>query len=89
LSLPFWLYYFNIDAVEAAMARVKDAGGQIIHGPLQVHAGCGINGAAVRAEGDNGPLFVCAQLKPDQILSWPSAYNLSVPYARSLSNVSA
>ena len=48
-----------------------------------------INGAAVRAEGDNGPPFVCAQLKPDQILSWPSAYNLSVPYARSLSNVSA
>jgi uncharacterized protein len=31
---PFWLYYFNVDAVEAAMARVKDAGGQIIHGPM-------------------------------------------------------
>jgi predicted enzyme related to lactoylglutathione lyase len=27
---PFWLYYFNVDAVEAAMARVKDAGGPII-----------------------------------------------------------
>jgi len=25
---PFWLYYFNVEAVEAAMARVKDAGGQ-------------------------------------------------------------
>jgi predicted enzyme related to lactoylglutathione lyase len=33
---PFWLYYFNVDAVEAAMARVKDAGGQVIHGPEQV-----------------------------------------------------
>jgi uncharacterized protein len=36
---PFWLYYFNVDAVEAAMARVKDAGGQIIHGPMQVPGG--------------------------------------------------
>jgi uncharacterized protein len=33
---PFWLYYFNVDAAEAAMARVKDAGGQVIHGPMQV-----------------------------------------------------
>ena len=37
--VPYWLYYFNVDAVEAAMARVKDAGGQIIHGPMQVPGG--------------------------------------------------
>ena len=36
---PFWLYYFNVDSVEAAMARVKDAGGQIIRGPMQVPGG--------------------------------------------------
>jgi predicted enzyme related to lactoylglutathione lyase len=36
---PFWLYYFNVEAVDAAMARVKDAGGQIIHGPMQVPGG--------------------------------------------------
>jgi predicted enzyme related to lactoylglutathione lyase len=36
---PFWLYYFNVNAVEAAMARVNDAGGQIIHGPMQVPGG--------------------------------------------------
>jgi uncharacterized protein len=24
--MPFWLYYFNVDAVDAAMARVKDGG---------------------------------------------------------------
>jgi predicted enzyme related to lactoylglutathione lyase len=33
--VPFWLYYFNVNAVEAAMARVNDAGGQVIHGPMQ------------------------------------------------------
>ena len=36
---PFWLYYFNVDAVDAAMARVKDAGGQVIHGPTEVPGG--------------------------------------------------
>jgi uncharacterized protein len=36
---PFWLYYFNVSAVEAAMARVNDAGGQVIHGPMQVPGG--------------------------------------------------
>lgn len=36
---PFWLYYFNVDALETAMARVKDAGGQVIHGPMEVPGG--------------------------------------------------
>jgi uncharacterized protein len=36
---PFWLYYFNVDAVEAAMARVKGSGGQVIHGPMEVPGG--------------------------------------------------
>jgi predicted enzyme related to lactoylglutathione lyase len=36
---PFWLYYFNVEAVDAAMTRVKDAGGEIIHGPMQVPGG--------------------------------------------------
>ncbi|HXW70122.1 MAG TPA: VOC family protein [Methylocella sp.] len=36
---PFWLYYFNVDTVEAAMARATDGGGQIIHGPMQVPGG--------------------------------------------------
>ena len=32
----FWLYYFNVDAIDAASTRIKDAGGQIINGPMQV-----------------------------------------------------
>jgi uncharacterized protein len=36
---PFWLYYFNLEAVDAAMKRVIDGGGQIIHGPTQVPGG--------------------------------------------------
>jgi uncharacterized protein len=45
---PFWLYYFNVDAVDAAMARVKDGGGQVIHGPEQVPGRCGSPIASIR-----------------------------------------
>ncbi len=36
---PHWLYYFNVAEIEAAAARVRDAGGQILGGPHQVPGG--------------------------------------------------
>jgi predicted enzyme related to lactoylglutathione lyase len=33
---PFWLYYFNVDAIDAAADRVKAGGGQIANGPHEV-----------------------------------------------------
>ena len=33
---PGWLYYFNVDAIDAAMARVTAAGGQVLNGPMEV-----------------------------------------------------
>ena len=33
---PGWLYYFNVDAIDAAMARVSEAGGQVLNGPVEV-----------------------------------------------------
>jgi len=36
---PGWLYYFNVDAIDAAIERVKVGGGQILHGPMQVPGG--------------------------------------------------
>ncbi|MEA2757824.1 MAG: uncharacterized protein QOH65_437 [Methylobacteriaceae bacterium] len=36
---PFWLYYFNVPEIRAAETRVKDAGGQIINGPMEVPGG--------------------------------------------------
>jgi uncharacterized protein len=33
---PFWLYYINVDAIDAAAERVKAAGGKILNGPMQV-----------------------------------------------------
>ena len=36
---PFWLYYVNVDAIDAAVARVNKAGGSIVNGPHEVPGG--------------------------------------------------
>jgi uncharacterized protein len=36
---PHWLYYFNVEGVDAAAARVKDAGGRVLMGPHEVPGG--------------------------------------------------
>ena len=35
----FWLYYFNVEAIDAAAARVKDNGGSVLNGPMEVPGG--------------------------------------------------
>lgn len=32
----FWLYYFNVEDIDAATKRVKEAGGRIFEGPMEV-----------------------------------------------------
>jgi predicted enzyme related to lactoylglutathione lyase len=39
LPSPMWLYYFNVDGIDAAAARVTKAGGKITMGPHQVPGG--------------------------------------------------
>ena len=33
---PFWRFYFNVEAIDAAIERVTSAGGTITNGPLEV-----------------------------------------------------
>ena len=37
--VPHWLYYFNVDAIDAAAARVRDGGGKTVTGPMEVPGG--------------------------------------------------
>jgi hypothetical protein len=37
--VPFWLYYFNVDDIDAAAERVEKAGGQMFGGPLELPDG--------------------------------------------------
>ena len=32
----FWSYYFNVNSVDAALARVKEGNGQVLMGPMLV-----------------------------------------------------
>lgn len=36
LPAPFWTYYFNVEALGAALDRVRAAGGTVMHGPEEV-----------------------------------------------------
>jgi uncharacterized protein len=36
---PHWVYYVTVDGADSAAARVKNAGGEILVGPLQVPGG--------------------------------------------------
>jgi uncharacterized protein len=36
---PFWGYYFQVDAIGAALERLKGAGGKVINGPMEVPGG--------------------------------------------------
>jgi predicted enzyme related to lactoylglutathione lyase len=39
MPAPSWLYYFSVDDINAAVTRVKAAGGKVIDGPHQVPGG--------------------------------------------------
>jgi predicted enzyme related to lactoylglutathione lyase len=39
MPAPTWLYYFNVDDIDAGAKRVTDAGGQILFGPIEVPGG--------------------------------------------------
>jgi predicted enzyme related to lactoylglutathione lyase len=36
---PTWLVYFRVDGIESAATRITAAGGQVIHGPMEVPGG--------------------------------------------------
>ena len=39
VTVPFWLYYFNVGDTDAAATRVKAGGGRILNGPVAVPGG--------------------------------------------------
>jgi predicted enzyme related to lactoylglutathione lyase len=39
LPVPMWLYYFNVEAIDAAAERIRTAGGQVTLGPTEVPDG--------------------------------------------------
>jgi predicted enzyme related to lactoylglutathione lyase len=51
--VPFWLLYFNIGDIDAAVGRVEAAGGQVFEGPLVLPGG----GCIARCRDPQGAVF--------------------------------
>lgn len=50
---PYWLYYINVPAIDAAIERIKAGGGKIVLEPMEVPGGAWI----VQALDPQGALF--------------------------------
>jgi uncharacterized protein len=53
IDAPFWLYYFNVEDIDAAQRRVEAGGGQILNGPLELPDGSWI----IRCVDPQGAIF--------------------------------
>jgi predicted enzyme related to lactoylglutathione lyase len=56
---PFWLYYFNVDGIDAAAARVSAGGGRVVNGPMEVPGGSFI----VQGLDPQGAMFALVSLR--------------------------
>ena len=83
VPMPFWLYYFNIDDIDAAAERVKAGGGRILEGPLEVRGG----GWIARCADPQGAMFALAGMRSNKVFGYfkpaasrdPSAARFFVP----------
>ena len=53
LPRPAWLFYFNVEDIDAAHRRLTDAGGQVRFGPTEVPGG----GWIIQATDPQGAMF--------------------------------
>jgi predicted enzyme related to lactoylglutathione lyase len=67
---PYWLFYFNVGDIDAAVRRVRTAGGRIFEGPFEVPEGSWI----VRCIDPQGAIFALqGKRSPDAIARDPAA----------------
>ena len=60
IEWPFWLYYFNVDSVSAAVDRITEAGGKVVRGPHEVPGGAWI----AQAVDPQGAFFAVTSRNP-------------------------
>ncbi|PSJ53731.1 VOC family protein [Kumtagia ephedrae] len=53
---PAWLFYFNVEAIDAAAERVRSGGGQVLNGPMEVPGGSWI----IQCMDPQGAMFALA-----------------------------
>ena len=53
LTMPYWLPYFGVDGIDAAITRITKGGGKVMHGPAEVPGGAWI----IQATDPQGAFF--------------------------------
>jgi uncharacterized protein len=68
--VPFWLFYFNVDDVDAGAERVKRGGGQIVEGPLELPDGSRL----ARCTDPQGAVFALQGKGSQHGVGWSTAW---------------
>jgi predicted enzyme related to lactoylglutathione lyase len=66
VPMPFWLYYFNIGDIGAAVENVKALGGKILEGPMEVPGGSRV----ARCEDPQGAMFALIEKRKDKAVGY-------------------
>jgi len=70
--VPFWVYYFNVDDIDAAAQRVKAGGGQILAGPIELRGG---GSWIVRCRDPQGAPFALQGKRTRDGISWSAEWD--------------
>jgi uncharacterized protein len=68
--VPYWVYYINVDDIEAALERVKTAGGRIFERPVQTPGGSWI----VRCGDPQGAAFALQGERNRDAVGWSTEW---------------
>jgi predicted enzyme related to lactoylglutathione lyase len=66
VPMPFWLYYFNIGDIGAAVEHVKTLGGQILEGPVDLPGGSRV----ARCADPQGAMFALIEKRKDKAVGY-------------------
>ncbi len=66
VPMPFWLYYFNIGDIGAAVEHVKTLGGQILEGPVDMPGGSRV----ARCADPQGAMFALIEKRKDKAVGY-------------------
>jgi predicted enzyme related to lactoylglutathione lyase len=69
--VPFWLYYFNVGDIDAAVERVKTGGGRIFEGPLELPGGRWV----ARCMDPQGAFFALRGQRKQDGTSWSAEWD--------------
>jgi predicted enzyme related to lactoylglutathione lyase len=69
-AVPFWLFYFNVDDIDAAAGRVRTAGGEVVADPMELTAGSWI----ARCRDPQGAAFAIQGKRNEEGIAWSAKW---------------